>query len=374
MRVNIQDKEALTAVTPEALSAYAQAEGWIKTEPYGDYSDVYTKAGGPEIILPRTQRIGDYANVMSHLIEIFARNAEVDELSLYRDLVTADRDVIRVKADVGANSDVAVNVGVDLMVGARDMLLAVACSLWDLRPVYRSGEEEYKEASRYMDRIRLGQTEQGSFIITLLTPPLDQGWELANRAPIERQITRQLVNALSATREAIKSTDKGDAESFFGATRHGVSANLCNALIKMINPVPALDISLAWALTLPMPTTREAVRFANDDVRILRQAARSFRDQELLSDVRLVGLVQRLESNEVDTGGTMTLRAPIRGNPQRVTADLNYLDYHQALQAHSSGLRVVAEGTLKRAGQGWNLMNPRIAEVIENETEREEYL
>ena len=183
MRVSIQDKEALTAVTPEALSAYAQAEGWIKTEPYGDYSDVYTKAGGPEIILPRTQRIGDYANVMSHLIEIFARNAEVDELSLYRDLVTADRDVIRVKADVGANSDVAVNVGVDLMVGARDMLLAAACSLWDLRPVYRPGDEEYKEASRYMDRIRLGQTEQGSFIITLLTPPLDQGWELANRRP-----------------------------------------------------------------------------------------------------------------------------------------------------------------------------------------------
>ena len=158
------------------------------------------------------------------------------------------------------------------------------------------------------------------------------------------------------------------------ATRHGVSANLCNALVKMINPVPALDISLAWALTLPMPTTREADRFANDDVRILRQAARSFRDQELLSDVRLVGLVQRLESNEVDTGGTMTLRAPIRGNPPRVTADLNYLDYHQALRAHSSGLRVVAEGTLKRAGQGWNLMNPRIAEVIENETEQEECL
>ena len=70
----------------------------------------------------------------------------------------------------------------------------------------------------------------------------------------------------------------------------------------------------------------------------------------------------------------MTLRASIRGSHQRVTADLNYLDYHRALRAHSSGLQVVAEGTLKRAGQGWNLMNPRIAEVIENETDREEYL
>ena len=371
MRAYIQDKGALTSVTPEALSAYALTEGWRKVEPYGDYSDVYTKDGGPEIILPRTQHIGDYANVMAQLIEIFARNAEVDELSLFRDLVTADRDVVRVRADVGETGDVAVNVGVDLMVGARNMLLAVACSLWDSRPVYRSGDEEYKEASRHLDRMRLGQTEQGSFVITLLTPRLDQGWELADHAPIDRQITRRLANALVAMREAIEVADEEDAESFFGAVRHGVNANLCNALVKMTNPVPAVDISLSWARTLPMPTTRQVTRFSNDDVPVLRQAARWLRDQEFLSDVRFVGVVQRLESNKIETGGRMTLRASIRGNPHRVTADLNYLDYHRALEAHSLGLRVVAEGTLRRVGQGWNLLNPRVVDVVTDESEPE---
>ena len=90
--------------------------------------------------------------------------------------------------------------------------------------------------------------------------------------------------------------------------------------------------------------------------------------QSTAFDRRFAGAPFDALLQEVDCGGNMPLSDGIRHT------DLNYLDYHQALRAHSSGLRVGAEGTLKRAGQVWNLMNPRIAEVIENETEREEYL
>ena len=97
MKTNIQDRDALLAVSPVALSAYARAEGWSKAEPYGDFSDIYVADGLPEIILPRTENLSDYADVVSTLIGIFARVAAVDELTLYRDLVTADRDVIRMR-------------------------------------------------------------------------------------------------------------------------------------------------------------------------------------------------------------------------------------------------------------------------------------
>ena len=95
MRVTIRDTEALKAVSPAALSAYARAAGWSKAETYRDHSDVYVAHGRPEIILPRTEHLGDYADVVSRLVETFANAMETDELSLYRDLVTADRDVIR---------------------------------------------------------------------------------------------------------------------------------------------------------------------------------------------------------------------------------------------------------------------------------------
>ena len=364
MKLDIRDREALTAVSPAALSAYAHTEGWIKGEPYGDYSDVYFKEGKREIIVPRTQRIGDYARVMAQLIDIFAQDAEIDELSIYRDLVTSDRDVIRVRADAGANGDVALDVGVDLMLGTRSMLLAAGCSLWNQRPIYRPDEYEYKAANDYLSRMRLGQTEQGSYIITLLTPSFDQEWESVNRDSIYRRITRRLAGALTATREAIEGTKGKDAELFIGAVGSGVNANLCNALVKMINPVPALDVNLTWARTLPMTTTREVIRFANDDVPVLREAARSFRDHESRRDTRLVGVVQRLESDEIERGGTMTMSTLIDGKHRPVAAVLNQFDYRRALQAHSGRLRIIAEGTLRRAGQRWTLLDPSIAEVL----------
>ena len=88
MKVRIEDVEALRAVSPAALSAYARANGWVQGERYGDFSDFYRAEGLPEIILPRTQQLGDYANVVSRLIGIFAG---VDELTLYCDLVTSER-------------------------------------------------------------------------------------------------------------------------------------------------------------------------------------------------------------------------------------------------------------------------------------------
>ena len=98
MKASIRDKDALAAVSPAALAAYARAAGWSRTEDYGDHSDVYASEGAPEIVIPRTQRLGDYAGVVSRLIEIFAQAAGMDTLVLYRDLVTADRDVVRVRA------------------------------------------------------------------------------------------------------------------------------------------------------------------------------------------------------------------------------------------------------------------------------------
>ena len=368
MRVSIRDKEPLSEISPAALSAYARAEGWRRTDNYGDSSDVYVSDGLPEIILPRTQRLGDYANVVSQLIEIFADVAGTDELSLYRDLVTADRDVIRVRAAEGGDGAVSVSDGIDLVCGARDIILAAACSLRDPRPVYRAGAN--KEAMGYVNNIRMGQTEQGSFVVTLLTPvvspPMQQPLipDLAhNDDPIERKMTKRLASALRATRQATERVVGGDADAFLQAVENGVSANLCEALVRLIEPFPTLDVSLIWARTHPMNTAREVVRFAKGDAPILREAARLFRNREPRPDVRFVGLVHRLKRDEREVG-TITLRAYIDEQMQSVVAVLSQSDYARAIQAHKEKAPVVAEGDLERYGQRWRLLNPRIAGVI----------
>ena len=371
MRVDIRDREALLGVSPGALSAYARASGWIKAESYGDHSDVYASAEFPEIILPRHQRLADYASVVWQLIEVFAKAAETDELVLYRDLVTADRDVVRVRAPDGEAGSVNVSDGVTLMHGARDMLLSAACSLWNPQPLYRAGAN--KEASEYLKRVRMGQTEQGSFVITLLSPVVPPRMQSGNSSkvaqdddPIERRITRQLVDALTAVREATEKTIAGGADAFFKAIERGVSANLCEALVSVMEPFREIDVTVTWARTCPAPRARDVVRFAASDAPILREAARSFRSREPQPDRELVGFLRMLKRGEAERDGTVTLLTSIDGKNQSVTTVLKQADYERAVSAHKERASVVVRGDLERFGQRWSLLNPMIMDVIRN--------
>ena len=216
MKLRIRDRDALLAVSPAALSAYARVAGWRRQEPYRVHSDVYECTGLPEIIIPRTEHLGDYASVVATLVETFAEVAGQDALTTYRDLVTADRDVIRIRAiDRDHSGSLPVSAGADLVCCARDMVLAAVCSLDNPRPLYRPGAN--REANEYLQRVRLGQTDRGSFVITLLGPVVSPPVQMSlvpetgpRNDPIERRVTRRLAEALAAARKATDDTNGGE--------------------------------------------------------------------------------------------------------------------------------------------------------------------
>lgn len=365
------DTNALLAVSPSSLSAYARAAGWTKVDAYREHSDVYTGDGLPEVILPRTKSLKDYTAVVVELVEIFARVAEVDEHALYRDLVTSDRDVVRVRIADG-NGTVDINEGADLVAGARDMLLAAACSVQDPRPVYRTGAN--REANEFMKQVRLGQTEAGSFVVTLLSPivpppvasTLFEEFEFA-AMPMARRVTSRLSEALQSCKTAIEKTVSGEEGAFGDSVGEGVSANLCDSLVQIIEPFKALDISVTWARTQPMKSVRQVVNFIDEDVAVLREAAFSMRGRLSKPEERLFGYVLRLKRSETEEDGTVTIRASVDRKSQSVTTVLDHVDYSRAVQAHDKRFPIITEGDLERMGQRWRLLNPRIVEVIGDE-------
>lgn len=379
MRAKLRDADALRAVSPTALSAWAQAAGWQPAERFGDHSYVYTGPGKPEIILPQTQQLADYADVVSRLVEIFAAVAERSELSLYRDLVTADRDVVRVRAAEGEDGSLSINDGVSLVRGARDLLLAAACSL-RTRPqrLYRAAANQ--EAAALVNRVRMGQTEQGSFVVTLLTPPIIPRKKQASLFPEddsgadcdERRMTRRLFGALSAVRQATEDAVSGNGEAFEETVCEGVSANLCEALVTLIEPFPTLDVSVHWAWTRPVNIPQAVVRFAKADAPILQGAAQAFRAREPKPETRLFGFVHRLQRREVEDDGTINLRTEIDNQTCSVTVVLKESDYHTAIRAHEDKAPVLLQGDLDRIGQRWRLLNPEILSVMPPHEDEEE--
>ena len=378
MAVNLHDPNVLRAVSPLALSAYARSMGWAKTDEYGENSDVYTGLQLPEIVVPRTQRLGDYAQVVARLIGVFAQVADIDEIESYNNLVVADRDVTRVRASNGDNDGtISLEQGADLVTGSRDMVFAAAASLREQKPVYTRSEN--REAREYLARLRLGQTERGSFVITILSPVISsyaqENLMLDSDTPddpLQRRVTLRLAQALSAARNATSKAIGGDTAAFFEAVSEGTSANLCEALVRMMGPFNSLEVSTTWALTHPMVEPRHVARFFKNDARILRRAARSFRDRGPELAIRLRGTVQILRRDYSERSGTVTLRALIEGKVRSVTMVLSESDYNRAIQANADKFPISVEGNLSPSRQRWRLLNPRITEVNPSEGDESE--
>ena len=328
MKAQILDADALRAVTPAALAAFARGEGWTRTEAYGAHADVYAASGRPEIVLPRTDRLGDYALVVSRLLDEFAKIAEQDELATYRDLIGADRDVVRVRACGGGDDDgsVQVDAGVEIVAQSRDMLLAAACAARNPPPFYRAGSN--KEATEYMRRVKLGQTEHGSFVVTLLAPvppllapvqlPLDRSWAKIEDEPMDRMVTRRLVEALEASRSAAEQALSGEGAAFDHAVGSGVSANLCEAVAGLIDQSQGLEVAVTWAKTRPTPETHRKIAFSKSDSEIFREAARTFRLRQPKESETLFGTVHKLKRDLGETEGEVTLKAMVDGKLQSV--------------------------------------------------------
>ena len=377
MRADILDVEALRAISPVALAGYARGEGWTKVEPYGAHADVYAAGGKPEIILPRTNRLGDYPSVVAKLITIFAAATERDELATYRDLSGADRDVVRIRA-YGGDDDgsVPLDAGVEIVAQAKQMVLAAACAARIQQPLYRAGAN--KEASDYIHRVRLGQTEQGSYVVTLLAPippqlqpPQPALWPDFNDEPFERQVTRRLAGALDALRGAVELATSGDGQAFEAAVAAGVSANLCEAVAGLITQSHGLDITLTWARTRPTPEAHRRITFSASDADMVTEAARIFRARHPRPDVSLFGTVHALKRRDEDVQGLVTLKAMVDEKPQSVRAVLDQTNYSIAVQAHDSKTPVVVKGDLERVGQRWQLTNAQVISLTNDDNEDE---
>ena len=159
----------------------------------------------------------------------------------------------------------------------------------------------------------------------------------------------------------------GDDGAFADTVASGVSANLCEALVRIIEPFPKLDVGVLWARTRPVTATGAVTRFGRADATFLREAARSLRERALRPDVRLHGFVRLPKRGEAEDDGTIRLATDIDGQRQSVVAILEQADYARALQAHKDRALVVLAGDLERTDQRWRLLNPHVEGVIRDE-------
>lgn len=368
MRAIIKDAQALGSLTPLNVIAYLRSRGWNKfSEVRGKFS-VWVHHDHPdaEILIPATRDARDYAPQIAEALQELETVENRSQLEILKDLHNSGFDVIRLAAQGASTLDgtVRIDAGVRLFEQARELLLSAACATVKPRPVFHARKPQ--PALDYMAKARLGQTERGSFILTILSPVAPQltfhsDTDLFPPEPFERSVVRKLAGSVELTMLAAELSGGEDFEPFQSSVEGGVSANLCEAIGGFFGTVDAsaIDLSVAWSLSRPTPgdSTPSRVRISSDFVPTLQEAARIFRAHDKLEGYLIEGPVIKLERAGGDVG-LVTVYARVEGVMRKVTIALPDRDYGVAMTAHGAYKPVKVTGTVVKEGRSYRLHNP----------------
>jgi hypothetical protein len=315
---------------------------------------------------------------MGDVVSILAEKEKRPAIEILNDLLLPPADVIRFTEAGSATSggDVPLDHGLALLAGARKALLAAACS--ERRPRQQFHPRmSLGEAEQFLQAARLGQTERGSFTVTVACPldAVANPEPLIESAPFTRRVTALLMRSLQRLSLAL---DTDELNPLLNPTPDEpvISANLCEGLLDMtpIGEEASLTITASWARTLPPP----AAMPIPGQVRIVRELFP--RIEELAARLRpavaprrqvLVGFVDTLDGRPNPEGqreGPVVLRLVLsEGEPIRARVELDAADHHSAWQAYEQDQPVRLVGLLRRVGRMYRIDDVIGFRILEDE-------
>lgn len=372
MSIGFHDEPTLRALSPRGVAEWLRMHGFKDQGSYGEYGMIFARdveGVTCELVLPTTPQTRDFGRRMEELVNDLAAAEDRPPHDILTDLTLAPFDVIKVRsAHADSYGSVRLSAGLDLYEEARNLVLAAANAAASPVPRRSWRGRRFEEVSAYLDNVRLGQTQRGSFVLTVLSP-----WDFsADGAPsldlgettFGRRVTLSLASALTATESAIRQAVASGTKPFVDAYKAGVSANLCQALAKLAREGEGVDVSVGWS-AIKRRDADVIIRLNREDASILTEAAKVMANQEDEPDVSLEGLVAAISEAPERFDGSAVIETVIAGSVRKVRVKFGEVERHTIYDAAKEKRWVRVTGDIRREGQRLLLLNPRDLTLIE---------
>ncbi|WP_432012741.1 hypothetical protein [Streptomyces cucumeris] len=336
-------------VDPAVLGALLTRHGWRRRGgapgQYARWTPPGQLAGGTSLLVPETRQFPDSGDLLAEALMALARSAAPSAREVLTGLAVPS-DEIRWRREVpeSPGGTAAWTAQDRLRTAARGMLLAAALAARGRAGYY--GARHRRAAEEFMERVLTGPAG-----------PASGGRALTVFVPVEegRTATATLLRALHALRDAVDyQRATGGMEAFDAAVEAGVSRELTEAVVALVQGTEGARVALEWspAAGAPpgFPLRPEPVEFSPGDLPGLREAgARYVRDEPSVA-VRVTGVVLRLRRTGPGGPGAVRLRVLAGADVAQVRLVLEEDDYRVAGHAHLVGLPIRVSGRLESRG------------------------
>ncbi|MDX3632682.1 hypothetical protein PV728_20900 [Streptomyces europaeiscabiei] len=375
-------------LAPELLRRYLSGKGWrAERDLAGGELWERTPGGEPgppyEVLVPLTQR-RDYPGRVADILETLAIVEARTAGAILREmqLPPADWQLLRL-VPPGPSGTAPLLDLVSALSGLKDLHTAAASSAESPQAVQPAQKPQV--VKEHVASVRLDQTRVGSYIIAAHTPLPDPGPQRrqgeARQAslfedvfpgdgqgsrssePFARTVSRMLFAGVTCAHAAAEETLARDSLDGFGRyTDAGLSANLCEALVKIAGEERRpFSLAFDWSPEMPMEQDSPPVSLTPLHVRMLEEGARDLRERAAREEGAVLrGVVTRL-SGQGDRQATIygSLLHEDASRVRSVRVELRPEDVDRATAAWLDGFEVAVEGDVEPYGNGVRMRGVR---------------
>ena len=223
----------------DKYETYLGMQGFKFAENFGERGAIYVSSEGQYVVVPTTKEIDDIEMRLAKLVGDLSRFLDYDREKIARSISSIGFDALKVKTGIG-NSSISVDLddALDTLHNSYALIDYSAVFATSKKPVLYVRGRRSKKVSQYLDAVRMGQTEPGSFVLTLLLPT-QRADRLLEKESENLGIGQRVSNALANGLEASKSFSTET-----GAPKIAFPANFATALAEIVALSPKVEINL----------------------------------------------------------------------------------------------------------------------------------
>jgi len=266
--------------------------------------------------------------------------------------------------------------GEDLYSAARKTMVVAAKSRKS-KAAYFGNANAYL-ARTFLESVLMGQTEEGSYVITAYIPPegvfTEKKPKPGDTLPLfgrhtGRDVTRGMVEVLQATREAVDHySDTGSTHGFLESVQRGVCYEITQAVRDLVRGSDGAEISAEFSEAPDLFGTAVSdpyvVEFTPSDYPVLETAGNFLAATARPQRVTVLGAVTLLDRPLSGRPGVVRLDVLSGTTARKVRVRLKADDYDIAVDAHRDNLALRVTGRQEVEGRFYWLYDPESIELV----------
>ena len=367
------------SITAASIDRYLQLNGWARNLNFANRNMmVYTNENchPKTLAIPASEEYEDFYVILRNAIETLEKIEKRSANEIIKDVTTTfvDRLEFRIISEITEDGKIPLEYAAECVEGLKDLILYSVCAEQSARPIcYRA--TDYSKA--LLNKFKLAQTEKGSFILNVDIQVVDENNEqmvldeCAVPLPFEHKVVERIGRAISQV-DAIVNNQRPLTETAETAFETGITANMCDALLKMrpVSDADKVSTTIRYASSLTNRTGQlERIEMRTNHFLVIDELAKIYRDKVAVQDASLTGIIRSLAKKTDVDGDLQTIRlyTTYDGTSRTVTIALSDEQYRIACDAHRDGLEVEVSGELDMSERYWVMRNvTHFSPVLQN--------